>query len=164
MSTMIGVCLAILLLATLLLLFSAYAYKSRKACFKYRKNSGFGDETDTQNFRISYPQEQHYVSPSISVPGSLQEQEDRVRDHSWIFGSLSGPVVVLGYFSKWRGWDQWQGKCCLFGHLSFADQVVSGNVLETKCTKSGGKSQFSLSFLSPTVNDIRRKLHMVGTY
>ena len=32
------------------------------------------------------------------------------------------------------------------------------NVLETKCTKSSGKSRFSLSFLSSTVNDIRRKL------
>ena len=38
------------------------------------------------------------------------------------------------------------------------------NVLETKCTKSGGKSRFPLSFLSPTVNDIRRKPYMVGTY
>ena len=36
------------------------------------------------------------------------------------------------------------------------------NVLETKCIKSGGKSQFSLSFLSYTVNDVRRKLHRVG--
>ena len=31
-------------------------------------------------------------------------------------------------------------------------------------TKSGGKSQISLSFLSSTVNDIRKKLYMVGTY
>ena len=28
--------------------------------------------------------------------------------------------------------------------------------------KSGEKSQFSLSFLSYTVNDVRRKLYMVG--
>ena len=31
-------------------------------------------------------------------------------------------------------------------------------MLETKWTKSSGKSQFSRSFLSSTVNDIRRKL------
>ena len=31
-------------------------------------------------------------------------------------------------------------------------------------TKSGGKSQFFLSSLSSTVNDIRRKPYMVGTY
>ena len=37
-------------------------------------------------------------------------------------------------------------------------------MLATKCTKSDGKSQFSLSFLSPTVKDIRRKFYMVGTY
>ena len=37
-------------------------------------------------------------------------------------------------------------------------------VLETKWTKSGGKSQFSLSFLSSTVNDVRRKLYMVGIH
>ena len=37
-------------------------------------------------------------------------------------------------------------------------------MLETKCTKSNGKSQISLSFLSSTVNDIRTKLNMVGTY
>ena len=30
--------------------------------------------------------------------------------------------------------------------------------------KSGGKGRFSLSFLSSRVNDIRRKLYMVGTY
>ena len=36
------------------------------------------------------------------------------------------------------------------------------NVLETKCIKSGGKSRLSLSFLSYTVNDVRRKLYMVG--
>ena len=30
------------------------------------------------------------------------------------------------------------------------------------CIKSGGKSQFSLSFISYTVNDVRRKLYMVG--
>ena len=35
-------------------------------------------------------------------------------------------------------------------------------MLETKCIKSGGKSQFYLSFLSYTVNDVRRKLYMVG--
>ena len=38
------------------------------------------------------------------------------------------------------------------------------NELETKCIKSGGKSQFSLSFFSSTVNDVRRKLYMVGIY
>ena len=38
------------------------------------------------------------------------------------------------------------------------------NVLVTKCIKSGGKSQFSLSFLPSTVNDARRKLYMVGIY
>ena len=32
------------------------------------------------------------------------------------------------------------------------------------CTKSGGKSRFSLPFLSSTVNDSRRKLYMVGTH
>ena len=32
------------------------------------------------------------------------------------------------------------------------------------CTKSGGKSPFSLPFLSSTVNDSRRKLYMVGTH
>ena len=42
--------------------------------------------------------------------------------------------------------------------------VEKESVLETKCTKSGGKIRFSLSFLSPRVNDIRRKLYMVGTY
>ena len=35
------------------------------------------------------------------------------------------------------------------------------SVLETKCIKSGGKIRFSLSFLSSTVNDVRRKLYMV---
>ena len=34
-------------------------------------------------------------------------------------------------------------------------------MLETKCIKSGGKSLFSVSFLSSTVNDVRRKLYMV---
>ena len=34
----------------------------------------------------------------------------------------------------------------------------------TKCIKSSGKSQFSLSFLSSTVNDARRKLYMVGIH
>ena len=33
-----------------------------------------------------------------------------------------------------------------------------------KSRKSGGKSQFSLSFLSPTVNDLRRKLYTVGIH
>ena len=37
-------------------------------------------------------------------------------------------------------------------------------MLETKYNKSGGKSRFFLSFLTSTVNDIRRKLYMVGTY
>ena len=35
-------------------------------------------------------------------------------------------------------------------------------MFETKCIKSGGKSQFSFSFLTYTVNEVRRKLHMVG--
>ena len=43
---------------------------------------------------------------------------------AWIVGSLSNRVVFLGYFPKWRGWDHWQGKCCLFGHLSFSDQCL----------------------------------------
>ena len=38
------------------------------------------------------------------------------------------------------------------------------NVLERKCTKSGGKSQYSLSFLSSSVNDVRRKVYTVGTH
>ena len=38
------------------------------------------------------------------------------------------------------------------------------NVLETKYIKSGGKSQISLSFLASTVNDVRRKLYMVGIH
>ena len=38
------------------------------------------------------------------------------------------------------------------------------NVLERKCTKSGGKSQYSLSFLSSTDNDVRRKVYTVGTH
>ena len=37
-------------------------------------------------------------------------------------------------------------------------------MLETKCIKSDGKSQFSLSFLPSTVNDVRRKLFTVGIY
>ena len=34
-------------------------------------------------------------------------------------------------------------------------------MLETKCIKRVGKSQFSLSFLFSTVNDVRRKLYTV---
>ena len=37
-------------------------------------------------------------------------------------------------------------------------------MLETKCIKSGAKSGFSLSFLASTVNDITRKLYMVGIH
>ena len=37
-------------------------------------------------------------------------------------------------------------------------------MLETKCIKSGGKSQLSLSFLASIVNDVRRKLYAVGTH
>ena len=37
-------------------------------------------------------------------------------------------------------------------------------MLETKCIKNGGKSLFSVSFLSSTVNDVRRKLYMVGIH
>ena len=32
-------------------------------------------------------------------------------------GSLSNPVVVQGYFPKWRDWDHWKGKCCLLWHF-----------------------------------------------
>ena len=38
------------------------------------------------------------------------------------------------------------------------------NVLETKCIKSSAKSRFSLSFLASTVNDVTRKLYMVGIH
>ena len=37
-------------------------------------------------------------------------------------------------------------------------------ITETKCIKSGGKSQLSLSFLASTVNDVRRKLYTVGIH
>ena len=36
-------------------------------------------------------------------------------------------ILVLGYFPKWRGWDQWRDKFCLFGHLSFAGQHLKGH-------------------------------------
>ena len=38
------------------------------------------------------------------------------------------------------------------------------NVLETKCIKSGAKSQSSPSFLAYTVNDVTRKLNTVGIH
>jgi hypothetical protein len=72
MSTMIGVTLSVLFLLTMIMLFTAYAFKSRKFCFKFRK-SGFADETDTQNFRINYPD--HFISPPISIPDTLPDHE-----------------------------------------------------------------------------------------
>ena len=57
------------------------------------------------------------------------------------------------------------------GHLNFLHSARPKGffcrvayVLVTKCIKSGGKSQFSLSFLPSAVNDARRKLYMVGIY
>ena len=32
---------------------------------------------------------------------------------TYMVDSLSHPVVVLGYFPKWRGWDQWWGNYCI---------------------------------------------------
>ena len=38
---------------------------------------------------------------------------------------------------------------------------TTAQCVETKCIKSGGKNRFSLSFLSSTVNDVRRKSYTV---
>ena len=38
------------------------------------------------------------------------------------------------------------------------------NVLEIKCTWSGANIWLPLLFLTSTINDVRRKLHMVGTH
>ena len=85
MSTMIGVTLSVLLLAAVFLIFSVYAYKTRTACFGFRK-SVFGDEADTQNFRINYPSEL-IISPPISRPETVpdhEDSEDRVKTLSEI--------------------------------------------------------------------------------
>jgi hypothetical protein len=78
MSTLIGVTLSVLMVAAVTLLFSAYAFKTRTACFRFRK-SVFADESDTQNFRISYPQEQFIATPG-SIPETLPDHDagDRV--------------------------------------------------------------------------------------
>ena len=52
-----------------------------------------------------------------------------------IIGSLSDPVLVLGCFPKWRGWDQWQCDV-LYGHLRFVLIVKRAQFCNMGCSWS----------------------------
>ena len=87
---------------------------------------------------------------------------------------FSYDVIVVAKKFQSRKKVNFQGVGLLLSSHSFTKiTFISNNTLWVdpatlavivKETKSNGKIQIYLSFLSSTVNDIRRKLSMVGTY